>query len=108
MSVPHDLRNSSSPEPDTDCLGQIRTDLGTHPGRSPATPRAYPQGGSGHPESDPWECQTVTLQIRLPSAIKHRFQDWCDDQGCTMSAVLYGWILSRTIIGVMPKTKAPR
>ena len=46
-------------------------------------------------QPDPWELQTVTLQIRIPRHIKHQFQDWCDDQGLTMTAVLLAWILSQ-------------
>ncbi|MGA1476549.1 MAG: hypothetical protein ACO4AI_15585 [Prochlorothrix sp.] len=45
--------------------------------------------------ADPWELETVTLQIRMPRYIKHCFQEWCDEQGLTMTAVLLAWILTQ-------------
>ena len=54
-----------------------------------------------------WEQEIVTIQFRVPRSFKHSFQDWCDSQGITMSAVLVYWITQKDKIELPPALRKP-
>ena len=56
---------------------------------------------------DDWHDQIVTIQFRVPRSFKIAFEQWCEDQGVTMSAALISFIVQRDRIGLPTVLKKP-
>jgi hypothetical protein len=54
-----------------------------------------------------WHEEIVTIQFRVPRFFKIAFEEWCEDQGCTMSAALVSFIVQRDKIGLPRSLKKP-
>jgi len=54
-----------------------------------------------------WEEDIVTIQFRAPRWFRNAFQDWCENEGVTMSAAIISFVSRRAEIGLPPSLVKP-